>query len=74
MSFDATKGHSFEQQIASFLGQHGYTVTTNAHMAGRSGAVHELDVVGDKSDGLTSSRIIVECKGMAHGRRSRGTN
>src|SRR5438270_12847579 len=62
MSFDATKGHSFEQQIASFLGEHGYAVSTNVRIPGRSGAIHELDVIGDKSDGLTSYRLIVECK------------
>jgi hypothetical protein len=62
MSFDPGKGHPLEQQIAEFLRQHGYTVSTNARIQGRSGATHELDVVADKSDDLTSYRLIVECK------------
>jgi Restriction endonuclease len=62
LSFDHTKGHLLEQQIAAFLQQHGYVVSTNVLAAGRSGATHELDVVGDKSDGLTSFRLVVECK------------
>jgi Restriction endonuclease len=65
MSFDPAKGHGFEQEMAGFLGKHGYTVSTNVRVAGRSGAVHELDVIGDKSDGLTSFRVIVECKAWA---------
>lgn len=32
---------------------------------GRSGATHELDVVGDKSDGLMSFEVMVECKAWA---------
>src|ERR1700726_3930975 len=62
MSIESGKGHRLEQQIALFLTQHGYTVLTNLRAPGRSGAIHELDVVGDKSDGLTSFRLVVECK------------
>lgn len=62
MSFDAVAGHTLEQRIAAFLGEHGYTASTNVRAVGLSGATHELDVVGDKSDGLTTYRLIVECK------------
>jgi hypothetical protein len=62
ISIEPGKGHRLEQQIAAFLGQHGYAVSTNLRAQGRSGAIHELDVVGDKSDGLTSFRLVVECK------------
>jgi hypothetical protein len=65
MNAESAKGHQLEQQIAHFLGQHRYTVSTNVRVPGRSGAVHELDVVGDKSDGLTSFRLVVECKAWA---------
>jgi hypothetical protein len=56
------KGRELEQKIAAYLSHFGYTVATNVVVTGRSGASHELDVVGDKSDGLTSFRLIVECK------------
>lgn len=62
MNAESAKGHQLEQQIAHFLGQHGYSVSTNVRAPGRSGAIHELDVVGNKSDGLTSFRLVVECK------------
>jgi hypothetical protein len=65
MSAEPGKGRQLEQQVAHFLGQHGYTVSTNLRALGRSGALHELDVVGDKSDGLTSFRLVVECKAWA---------
>jgi restriction endonuclease len=65
MNGDSARGHHLEQSIAGFLEQHGYTVTTNVRVAGRSGAIHELDVVGDKSDGLTTFRLVVECKAWA---------
>jgi hypothetical protein len=62
MTSDFDKGRHLEQDIAAFLRQHGYAVSTNVRVRGRSGAIHELDVVGDKSDGLTSFRLVVECK------------
>lgn len=62
MSFDALAGHTLEQRIAQFLGSHGYASTTNVRVVGRSGATHELDVVADKSDDLTTFRMVVECK------------
>jgi Holliday junction resolvase len=65
MNGDSARGHHLEQRIAGFLEQHGYTVTTNVRVPGRSGAIHELDVVGDKSDGLTTFRLVVECKAWA---------
>jgi hypothetical protein len=56
------RGRALEQQIGAFLTQHGYAVRCNVMVEGRSGARHELDVVGDKSDGLTTFRLVVECK------------
>jgi len=51
-----------EQQVASLLRSNGYTVTTNVFLTGRSGATHEIDVVGEKADQLTTFRVAVECK------------
>ena len=59
---DSDRGRALEQQIGAFLTQHGYAVRCNVMVEGRSGARHELDVVGDKSDGLTTFRLVVECK------------
>ncbi len=56
------RGRELEQLLGGFLSQHGYQVRYNVVIEGRSGARHELDVVGDKSDGLTSFRLVVECK------------
>ena len=65
MSTAIDKGRDLEQRMAAFLRNHGYEVSTNLTIEGRSGANHELDVVGDKEDGLTSFRIVVECKAWA---------
>lgn len=62
MSTTQERGRALEQQIGAFLSQHGYTVRCNVMVEGRSGARHELDVVGDTSDELTTFRLVVECK------------
>lgn len=62
MNADQTRGHDLEQQIAGYLRSSGYGVATNVQVKGRSGALHEFDVVGVKGDGLTSYRLVVECK------------
>lgn len=62
MNAQQAKGRNLEQEIAHFLSANGYAVRANVVEAGRSGASHELDVVGDKSDGLTTFRLVVECK------------
>lgn len=62
MSFRNEKGIDLEQRIAAFLRTHDYEVATNVIRKGRSGASHELDVVGKKKDALTSFELIIECK------------
>lgn len=62
MSDSKEKGNELERRIAAFLRTHDYQVSTNVIREGRSGARHELDVVGEKHDGLTSFQLIVECK------------
>lgn len=56
------KGAALEQQIAAFLRTNGYETQTNVVLTGRSGAPHELDVLGVKHDQLTPFRVAVECK------------
>jgi hypothetical protein len=62
---DQLKGRNLEQAIATFLADSGYAVRANVHRTGRSGTTHELDVVGDKSDGLMSFQVVIECKAWA---------
>ena len=62
MTDSREKGSELERRIAEFLRTHGYAVSTNVVREGRSGARHELDVVAEKHDGLTSFQLVVECK------------
>src|SRR4051794_10162837 len=55
-------GRDLEQRIAAFFGQNGYTTQCNAFVEGRSGGRHEIDVLAEKSDALTTYRVAVECK------------
>ncbi len=48
--------------IERFLALHGYDCRRNAVVAGRSGGRHEVDVLGERSDGVTTYRLAVECK------------
>jgi len=63
---DPAKGRALEQQVGDALRLHGYDVTTNVRLPGTSGAWHEFDVVGEKPDGLTRYRLVVECKAWSH--------
>ena len=56
------KGAELEQRIAQVLTANGYVTRTNVILEGRSGASHEIDVIGEKSDGLTTLNLAVECK------------
>ena len=56
------RGRRLEQQIADYFGSHGYAVRANQILTGRSGGSHEIDVLAEKSDPLTSYRVAVECK------------
>ena len=59
------KGRHLEQEIARVLEAGGYAVSRNLVREGRSGARHEIDVFGEKSDGLTVYSLVVECKAWA---------
>jgi hypothetical protein len=56
------RGRELEQLLGGYLALHNYQVCHNVVIEGRSGARHELDVVGDKSDGLSCFRLVVDCK------------
>lgn len=56
------KGAELEQRIAQVMAANGYVTRTNVILQGRSGASHEIDVIGAKSDGLTTLNVAVECK------------
>ena len=58
----AERGRQLEQQIAAFFLGHGYDVTSNAVLEGRSGGSHEIDVLAVTSDPLMTFRVGVECK------------
>ena len=58
----AERGRRLEQHIAAFFASYGYVVQSNRVLTGRSGGRHEIDVLAEKTDPLTSFRIAVECK------------
>jgi Restriction endonuclease len=62
MSGTMEKGRRLEAEIAGFLHLQGYFCRRNVVAAGRSGASHEVDVLAEKSDGLITFRVMVECK------------
>lgn len=58
-------GRSLEAAIGRFFGEHGYVVELDVVAEGRSGGRHEIDVLAEKSDALTTFRVAVECKAWA---------
>ena len=59
------KGRELERQIADFFALNGYQTQRNVVLTGRSEGRHELDVLAEKSDGITTYRVLVECKAWA---------
>jgi len=55
-------GRGLEAAIGRFFASHGYAVSLNAVREGRSGGRHEIDVLAEKSDALTTFLVGVECK------------
>lgn len=62
MDDSAIKGAKLEQQIALYFRLNGYEADANVKQEGKSGGVHEIDVLAKKSDGITDITIAVECK------------
>ncbi|MGH9066860.1 MAG: restriction endonuclease [Acidimicrobiales bacterium] len=62
MTDAADRGRELEARVAAHFAAHGYVCRSNAVLRGRSGASHEVDVLAEKVDSLTSYRVAVECK------------
>ena len=50
------------QAVAEYLARHGYRVARDVALRGRSGANHTLDVLAEKSDEVTTYRLMVHCR------------
>ncbi len=62
MSASTRRAHLLEERVGEHFAAHGYVVRQNAYLHGRSGGRHEIDVLAEKSDPLTTFRLAVECK------------
>lgn len=62
MTTSIEHGRRLEASIAAYFAANGYTVRTNQWREGRSGGRHEIDVLAERSDALTTVTIAVECK------------
>lgn len=60
------KGTEFELQVAEMIKAHGYEVTHNVTMVGKSGAPHQIDVLAEYRCPLHTSKMIVEAKAYSH--------
>jgi uncharacterized OB-fold protein len=64
-SFDETKRNWLEfelqpkVQLIEFLRQHGYKVTENARVQGKSGAEHCIDILATRDDGVITHSIAI---------------
>lgn len=56
------KGHELEVKIERSFQLYGYKTERNVILEGKSGGKHEIDILAEKSDGVTTMRIMVECK------------
>lgn len=58
----ATSWRNLEQRVAQYFERNGYTTRLNHREQGRSGLLHELDVIAEKRDAAGTHRVVVECK------------
>lgn len=64
-SFDESKRNWLEfelhpkARLMEFLRQHGYEVTENARVHGRSGAEHSMDILATRDDGVVTHTIAI---------------
>lgn len=49
-------------RVADYLGQHGYTITRDVSVTGRSGTGYHLDLVAERSDEVATYRVLFEAK------------
>jgi hypothetical protein len=62
MTTGVEQGRRLEERIGAFFEANGYRVSRNVVLEGRSGGRHEIDVLAEKSDALTTYKVAVECK------------
>ncbi len=62
MTAPIERAQLLEERIGDHFAAHGYLVRRNAFLDGRSGGRHEIDVLAEKTDPLTTFRLAVECK------------
>jgi hypothetical protein len=64
-TFDEAKKNWLEFELqpkvrfVEFLKQHGYTVTENARVQGRSGAQHTVDILASRDDGVVTHKVAI---------------
>jgi hypothetical protein len=59
---DPGKAANLAQSVAEYLAHHGYRVARDVSMKGRSGANHTVDVLAEKSDEVTTYRLLVHTR------------
>ncbi|HVF20897.1 MAG TPA: restriction endonuclease [Mycobacteriales bacterium] len=65
MTSTVEQGRRLESRMATFFATHGYQTRCNQVVEGRTGGRHEIDVLAEKSDALTTYRVAIECKAWA---------
>lgn len=53
---------NLELRVAQYFERNGYAARTNQKEKGRSGLIHEIDVLAEKRDAAGTHRVVVECK------------
>jgi len=53
---------NLEQRVAQYFERNGYTTRLNHREQGRSGLLHEIDVLAEKRDAAGVHRVVIECK------------
>ncbi|MEM5834252.1 MAG: restriction endonuclease [Candidatus Aenigmatarchaeota archaeon] len=56
------KGKQLELKIEKYFQLNGYQTKRNIVLEGKSGGKHEIDILAEKSDAVTTIKIMVECK------------
>ncbi|HXJ63451.1 MAG TPA: restriction endonuclease, partial [Actinomycetota bacterium] len=59
---DTGRAANLAQAVAEYLAHHGYRVARDVNMKGRSGANHSVDVLAEKSDEVTTYRLLVHTR------------
>lgn len=62
MTTTSNSWRNLEQRVAQYFERNGYTARLNHRQQGRSGLLHEIDVLAEKRDAAGVHRVVVECK------------